>query len=86
MNPGEKQYLKDVMETQQITVGGQTLSETVRIGTVVRARPGPVVDGPEYIRLQVDDEDTFLWNAPLDDYDPDTVDDEPANESRWAAE
>jgi hypothetical protein len=84
MNPGEKQILKTVMQTQQIIVGGETYEETVEVGSVVRARPGPRVDGPEYIVL-VTQEQPYRWNAPLDDYDPDTVDDDPANEPRWEA-
>jgi hypothetical protein len=84
MNPGEKQILKTVMQTQQIIVGGETYEETVEVGSVVRARPGPRVDGPEYIVL-VTKEVPYRWNAPLDDYDPDTVDDDPANEPRWEA-
>ena len=85
MNPGEKQYLKVVMQTQEIVVGGQTLSETVEVGSVVRAMPGPIVTGdPEFIAL-LTEEGQWRWNAPLDDYDPLTVDDEPANEARWVA-
>ena len=85
MNPGDKEYLKVVMQTQEIIVGGQTLSETVEVGSVVRAMPGPIVTGdPEFIAL-LTEEGQWRWNAPLDDYDPDTVDDEPANEARWVA-
>ncbi len=85
MNPGDKEYLKVVMQTQEIIVGGQTFSETVEVGSVVRAMPGPVTTGdPEFIAL-LTEEGQWRWNAPLDDYDPDTVDDEPDNESRWVA-
>ena len=82
-NPGDKEYLKIIMQTQTITVGGEDVTETVEVGSVVHAIPGPVVtDEPEFIRLHTE-EGHFNWNAPLNDYDPDTVDDEPANEPRW---
>lgn len=84
MNPGEKVYLKQVFETREIIVGGDTTTQDVEVGSVVRAMPGPVVSGPEYIAL-ITTEGQWRWNAPLDDYDPLTVDDEPANEARWVA-
>lgn len=81
---GEKVYLKVVQQTQQVIIGGNTVEETVDIGSVVHARPGPAVDGPEFIML-VTEEGHFRWDAAVGDYDPDTVDDEPANEARWVA-
>ena len=85
MNPGDKEYLKQVFQTQIITVDGEDVTEVVEVGSVVRAIPGPVVTGdPEFIAL-LTEEGQWRWNAPLDNYDPDTVDDEPDNESRWVA-
>lgn len=81
MNPGEKIILKIVVETRTITVGGLDITEDVEVGSVVRAVPGPVVPGAEYIVLNVP-EGSFKWNAPLADYST-AVDDEPANEPRW---
>lgn len=82
MNPGEKQSLKQVMQTQQVIVNGDLIEEVVEIGAVMRARPGPRIPGDEYIAL-VTAEGEFRWSAPLGDYDPDVVDDDPANEPRW---
>ena len=86
-NPGDKEYLKQVFQTQEITVDDETITESVEVGAVVRAIPGPVVPGDEYIALLVTREGSgqWRWNAPLDDYDPNTVDDDPANEPRWVA-
>ena len=84
MNPGDKEYLKQVFQMQTITVDGEDVTEGVEIGSVMRAIPGPRVVGPEFIRLHTT-EGNYNWNAPLDDYDPDTVGDEPANEARWVA-
>ena len=84
-DPGDKEYLKVVMQTQTITVDGEDVTEEVEVGSVVRAMPGPVITGPGYIRMHTE-EGHFKWDAPLDDYDPDTVDDEPDNEPRWVAE
>ena len=84
-NPGDKEYLKVVMQTQTITVDGEDVTEEVEVGSVVRAIPGPIVTGdPEFIAL-LTEEGQWRWSAPLDDYDPLTVDDEPANEARWVA-
>lgn len=84
MNPGETITLKTVYTTARIVMDGQSFEKTVKSGAVVRARPGPVVPGDEYIAL-VTDEGQHRWNAPLAEYDPDTVDDEPAEEPRWKA-
>lgn len=82
MAPGDKAILKVVMQTQEVTIDGDTTSEIVEVGSVVRATPGPVIPGAEFIAL-ITDEGQFRWSAPLADYDPLTVDDEPANEARW---
>ena len=82
MNSGDKMYLKIVTQTQEVIVGGRTTTEVVEIGAVVRARPGPRIDGIEYIALVVD-EGEYRWNDLLSTYDPETIDDDPANESRW---
>ena len=84
-NPGDKEYLKQVFQTQTITVDGEDITEVVEVGSVVRAIPGPTIVGPEFIRMHTE-EGNFKWDAPLDDYDPLIVDDEPANEARWVAE
>ena len=85
MNPGDKVYLKVVTQTQTITVDGEDITEVVEVGSVVRALPGPIATTePEFIAL-LTEEGQWRWNAPLDDYDPLTVDDEPDNESRWVA-
>lgn len=81
MNPGEKIYLKNIMQLQRVTLGGVTTREIKQVGAVVRARPGPVIDGTEYIALLLDRE--YRWNDLLREYDPETVNDDPANESRW---
>ena len=83
-DPGDKEYLKQVFQTQTITVDGEEITEEVEVGAVVRAIPGPIVAGTEYIALVVKEgAREWRWNALLDDYNPDTVDDEPANEVRW---
>ena len=82
MNPGDKVILKTVMQTQEITVDGELVTEEIEVGSVMQCRPGPRVDGPEFIVLN-SEEQPHRWNAPLEDYDPDTVDDDPVNESRW---
>ena len=74
-----------MFQTQIITVDGEDITENVKVGSVVRAIPGPIIPGTEFIRMHTK-EGNYNWNAPLDDYDPDTVDDEPDNESRWVAE
>lgn len=83
MNSGEKIYLKVIMQRQRVTLGGITISEIRKVGAVVRARPGPVIDGTEYIALLLDRE--YRWNDQLREYDPETINDDPANESRWVA-
>lgn len=85
LSPGEKVLLKTVMETQEVTVGGETISQEVEVGSVVHARPGPAVDGAEYIVLNINKADGWRWDAPIGDYDAGTVSDDPDVEPRWVA-
>ncbi len=68
-------------EEVEVTVGGEKFAEVDRVGHVTLCNPS----SGSFIRLHLR-EGTWKWNAPLDDYDADTVSHVPADEPRWEAE
>jgi hypothetical protein len=71
-----KEILQDIVD--EYTIGGQTIQ--VPAGEVVRATPTNGM--PEYIRLQFASGESYLWNAPLDDWSEAVSEDDP----RWVRE
>lgn len=82
-------------EDVEVTVDGEVFAETRKVGGVTRAYPKRIrVDGEwventegvgEFIRLHLFKQ-TYLWAAPLDDYDAELTSLDPALEPRWEAE
>ena len=74
-----------VMGEVEVTVDGETFTETVRIGHIVQATPNRG-SFPRYARLHLNGVGTWKWNASLEDLDESTVETDPASESRWVEE
>ena len=70
-----REILQDI--TDEFTINGETV--TVRVGRVVKASPNS--GGAEYIRMSIGD-DSWIWNAPVADWNEDVTEDDP----RWIAE
>ena len=75
--------LKTVTEDIEVTLDGRTVTETVDAGHITKATAER--HGGLFIRLHLE-AGSYIWNAPLRDYDPDTVSSDPVVESRWVIE
>ncbi len=79
----------------EVTIGGDTFTSEERLGHVVRAIPGKILAGTDwvantenvgkFIRLHLR-AGTYLWVATLDDYDPVTNLHDPVADPRWEVE
>lgn len=79
----------------EVHIGEQTFSKVEGVGHVVRSWPiNIMVDGQrvenieregEFIRMHLDNS-TYLWNAPLDDYDPEMNSHDINIDARWEVE
>ena len=79
----------------EVVIDGTTFSEVRDVGHVTRTYPATImVDGRrvpndakvgEFIRLHLCGVH-YKWAYPLNDYDPETNDHDPATDARWEAE
>lgn len=82
---------KEILEEQKSAriVEGETIKDSQGNDVlfydyhVVRATPN--AGGAEYIRLHLEDGSTYLWNAPVADWN-NAVGGDPVAENRWEAE
>lgn len=85
--------LKTFEDEVELTIDGQTFSETVEGGRVIRSYPrliekdGVFVENEygldEKIQMIFVTGEVYLWSAPLEDYDSVAVSDDPSLEPRW---
>jgi hypothetical protein len=87
----KKKLLRRAIEPWYLSIQ-DTVTETVERARVIRYTPAN--GDPPFIRLIIrkyDDEERYLWNAPIETYDPIAVDNDtsllnPALNSTWVSE
>lgn len=77
--------LRGVDETIEIVIDGKTYTETKEIGEVILATTNREPKRT-YIRLQHYIGDSWLWNAPIDDYIAENTSLDTDRETRWVKE